>query len=107
VLLRDGRRAEAKIVPAIYHTLKTVSHVPLTIYALTAPVADAPFDDARRTNLRQYRDKLPGVAKCLADCGLADAALQRQQKLIAAGGAFLDGALENGKLTKDDLLGYV
>jgi len=36
VLLRDGRRAEAKVVPAIYHTLKTVSHIPLAIYAMTA-----------------------------------------------------------------------
>ena len=107
VLLRDGRRSEAKVVPAAYHTLKTVSHIPLTIYAMTSPVADAPLDDDKRADLRQYRDKLPGVAKCLADCGLADAALQRQQKLVAAGGAFLDGALENGKLTKDDLLGYV
>src|SRR5262245_29399782 len=57
VLLRDGRRTEAKVIPAIYHTLKTVSHIPLAIYAMTAPVADVPLDDARRAGIRQYREK--------------------------------------------------
>jgi hypothetical protein len=107
VLLRDGRRTEAKVVPAIYHTLKTISHIPLAIYAMTAPIADAPLDDAKRAVLRQYREKLPGVEKCLPECGLSDAALQTQQKLIAAAGAFLDSALEKGIISKDDLLAYV
>jgi hypothetical protein len=107
VLLRDGKRTEAKVVPPIYHTLKTVSHIPLAIYAITAPAMDVPLDDARRAALRQYREKLPAAEKCLADCGLAEATSQRQQKLIAADGAFLDGLLEKGKVTKDQLLAYV
>jgi hypothetical protein len=107
VLLRDGKRTEAKVVPAIYHMLKSVSHIPLAIYAMTMPVTDAPLDDARRAGLRQYREKLPAVQKCLAECGLANAALQRQQKLAADAGAFLDGVLEKGKVTKDELLAYV
>lgn len=107
VLIRDGRRAEAKVVPAIYHTLKTISHIPLAIYAMTAPVADMPLDDAGRAALRQYREKLTAVEKSLAECGLSDAALERQRKLVTAAGAFLDGVLDKGKLAKDELLAYV
>src|SRR5438128_906629 len=29
VLLRDGQRTEAKVIPPLYHRLKSVSHVPL------------------------------------------------------------------------------
>jgi hypothetical protein len=107
VLLRDGKRTEAKVVPAIYHTLKTISHIPLAIYAMTAPVLDTPFDDAKRADLQRYREKLPTVAKCLAECGLTEPALQRQQKLVAAAGAFLDGAIEKGKITRHERLAYV
>ena len=107
VLLRDGKRTEATVVPAIYHMLKTVSHIPLAIYAMTAPVVDAPLDDAKRTGLQQYRQKLPAVTKYLAECGLTEPALQRQQKLVTAAAAFLDSALEKGKISKDERLAYV
>jgi len=108
VLLRDGRRAEAKVVPAIYHTLKTVSHIPLAIYAMTAPVAEMPLDSVARAGLHHYREKLTAVEKCLAECGLSEATLRRQQKLVAEAGAYLGGVLEKGKIgKKDELLAYV
>src|SRR5262249_60151660 len=37
VLLRQGKRTEVKFMPERYHTLKTVAHVPLALYALLAP----------------------------------------------------------------------
>jgi hypothetical protein len=107
VLLRAEKRTEATVVPAIYHTLKTISHIPLAIYAMTAPVVDAPLDDVKRAGLQQYRQKLPAVAKCLTEYGLTETTLQRQQKLIAAAGAFLDAAIEKAKITKEERLAYV
>jgi hypothetical protein len=68
---------------------------------------DAPLDDVKRAGLQQYRQKLPAVAKCLTEYGLTETTLQRQQKLIAAAGAFLDAAIEKAKITKEERLAYV
>src|ERR1700693_1075789 len=44
VLLHNGKRREAKVVPDVYHTLKAVSHVPLAVYVMLVPLADVPLD---------------------------------------------------------------
>lgn len=43
VLIRDGQRTEAKVIPPLYHHLKSVSHVPLALYVALAPFGEAPI----------------------------------------------------------------
>src|ERR1051325_5266171 len=45
-LLRDGRRVEANVGTSIYDPVKTIAHIPLSIYVILTP-GDGAVDDDR------------------------------------------------------------
>jgi hypothetical protein len=106
VLLREGKRTEVKVIPDIYHALKAVSHVPLALYVLLAPGSDKEITEARRADLRSYRDKLLAAEKSLDGRGFTDAVRQRQETILAESRRLLDRVLETKKIAPTELLAF-
>jgi hypothetical protein len=94
VLIRGGKRTEVRAVPPVYHTLKAVAHVPLTVYVLLASTGDAPIPAGRLAELSAYRRRVAEAGKSLKGRGLSAEVLQRQDKILSASLRFLDKALE-------------
>ena len=103
VLLHNGKRREAKVVPDVYHTLKAVSHVPLAVYVMLVPLKNAPLDKECLEGLRAYRERVVQAEPSLKNRGLSEDTLTRQQEIIRAALRFLDFALDKKQVTADEL----
>lgn len=106
VLWQDGRREEVEFMPADYHNLKAVSHIPLAVYALLAPDADRRLEPAGLDELRRYRERLPAVARSLPARGWSNDLLRRQKQIVADAEAFLDQVLKEGQTSRPELVRY-
>jgi hypothetical protein len=95
VLLRDGKRTSARVIPDVYHTLKAISHVPLSIFVILPQKSDSPLGDELSARLRNYRKRVVQAQSSLADKGLTELQLHRQEEIVAASLKFIDQALEN------------
>lgn len=105
ILLRGGKRTEARVVPEKYHTLKAVAHVPLTVYVLLAPFGEGDISEPRLTSIREYRGRLDGACKAL-EGRLPEADLGRQRQIISAAREFLDGVLQRKAFKNDELVAF-
>jgi hypothetical protein len=107
LVLRYGiHRTEAAVVPARYHTLKAVSHVPLALYSLLAPAADGELDATRLYDLRRYQGQVKAAQAGLDGRGLEAAQLQRQNDLLDGCLDFLAGALERRRVGRKELTDF-
>jgi hypothetical protein len=97
ILLRGGARADASVIPPLYHRLKAVSHIPLAIYVALAPFGDAPPDEGRLGRLRELRARADEVSKALDGAGFSPEAAARSRVLLDRSAAFLDGVLADRK----------
>jgi hypothetical protein len=103
ILVHDGRRTEVKTIPALYHRLKAVSHIPLAIYVSLAPYGAAPLDAERLDRLRTFRTRVAAVLEALDQSGFLPAQSQRSRVMLARCRAFLDGVLSAGKYDPAEL----
>jgi hypothetical protein len=106
VLLHDGKRETASYMPATYHHLKAVSHVPLALYVQLAPFGEGPLSDGRLAELRSYRGLVQAAQGSLDGRGFSAAVLERQRKILTESLTFLDGVLERGRASRGDLTAF-
>jgi hypothetical protein len=93
ILIRNGMQTEVEAIPALYHRLKAVTHIPLALYVGLAPFGDAPLNDERLGWLREFRGRIEAVAKALDDAGFSPDQLSRSRTMIEGSTALLDGVL--------------
>jgi hypothetical protein len=103
VLIHEGHRTEVNVIPALYHRLKAVSHIPLAIYVALAPYGRAPLDQDRLSRLRTFKARVGAVAQSLDRSGFNAEQSQRSRSLLERCGTFLDGVLSVGKYDAADL----
>lgn len=101
VLLRDGQRADAPIIPKLYTLLKEVAHVPLTIFLLLP--AEGELSEPQRTELRAFRAQMTVGRQALAEHSLDKETRERQEKIFAASEQFLDGVLARKKVKASEM----
>jgi hypothetical protein len=106
VLLHDGRRSQVAFMPAAYHELKAVDHVPLALYTLLAPFGDGTLSDERLADLRRFRDLVVAGRDSLDGRGFSAPVLERQRQILAESLAFLDGVLERRQAGRDEVAAF-
>jgi hypothetical protein len=106
VLLRAGKRAEAKAVTARYHALKAVAHVPLAVYVMLASGAGAPLPQARLDGLKEYRGLVAKARDSLRRRSWAAGQLERQERLVNSSLKLLDSALAAGRVSAEELTAF-
>lgn len=103
VLLRNGKRSEARVIPDLYHMLKSVSHSVLAVYLLLVPYGEDEIDAERLERVRGYQKRLEALPASLEGRGLSDALLQRQRKILAEARDFLAGVVDRRKARADEV----
>ena len=103
VLVQNGRRTEAEILPPIYQALKAVAHIPFAVFLMFDQSDFQPLSDARVSELRDYRKLIVDARESLSTRGLSDAQLQRQQEIVGESRAFLNGAIEKRQVSRKEL----
>jgi hypothetical protein len=107
VLLRDGMREEVTAIPARYHELKAVAHVPLALYVLLAPAgAPAALTASRRAELRELRALLGPARASLDRRGFDAEPLARQRRLLDESRRFLDQTLAADEVSEETLRAF-
>ena len=106
ILIHEGRRMEAKVIPPLYHRLKAVSHIPLGIYVALAPYGNVPLDDDRLSRLRTFRARVATLLESLDRSGFNAEQSQRSRKLFERSGDFLERVLSVKKYEPADLTAF-
>ena len=107
VLIRaGGTREEAEVNAPLYHTLKTVAHIPLAIQVALTGV-DGALDSERRATLDALRRLIPPALESFGEHALAPDLAARQQRIVDQSLAFLDGALARGESRDAELRSFV
>ena len=101
LVLRNGeKRIQARVIPEIYHTLKTFDHLALAIDVTLAAAGDGgPIAEDVVRELREYRALLPPARERIASSGLDAEQRERQKAIVDACGEFLDSILEQRTCT--------
>ena len=103
ILVRNGKRTEAQILPPIYHSLKAVAHIPFAVFLMFDQSDFGQLTEARVAELRDYRKLIVNAQSSLGASGFSDIQLQRQQKIINDSLMFLDAAIQNRQVEKTAL----
>jgi hypothetical protein len=106
VLIRGERRTEASVNSPVYHSLKTVAHIPLAIYVTLTP-GEGPLDPERRNTLEGLRALIPPARASLAAAGLPAALVARQETIVAESTAFIDEVLARREVSGARLAAFV
>jgi len=103
VLVREGKKTEAEIQPAMYQALKAVAHIPFAVFLMFDRSDFGEFTEERVAELREYKKLIVDAESSLGDRGFSEGQLQRQHKIIDDSLAFLDAAIENRQVQKTAL----
>ena len=107
VLKKGGQRVEIHYTPAVYHVLKSFAHIPLALDVIVATRDGGGLgNDSEIAELREYRKLIENAEAALANQGLDAEQVERQRKLIAACGTFLDSVVESRKCTRADRVAF-
>jgi polyhydroxyalkanoate synthesis regulator phasin len=77
VLVYGLYRCTAHVTPDLYHTLKSISHIPLAVHALLDSRVGEFLDDQSLDDLKQYRARVTAAASGLGGHGLGTEQLKR------------------------------
>ena len=106
MLIHGGRRTEASVNSPVYHSLKTIAHIPLAIYVTLTP-GDGPLDAERLTTLEGLRALIPPARASVATAGLAAPLAARQETIVAQSMAFIDDVLARHEVSGERLAAFV
>lgn len=103
ILLHNGKRAEERCVPEIYHTLKAVAHTPVAVQVMLSPFGEGAMGADRLAGLKEYREQLAKADKALGGRGLSGEQMERSKKILSACQTFLDGIIGKELATRDEV----
>jgi hypothetical protein len=108
LVLRNGeKRMQAKVIPEIYHTLKTFDHVPLAIdVTLAAHAGETPFGEDLLNELRDYRSLFPAAGERIDRAGLDAEQRERQKTILAECARFVDSVLDKRQCLPDERVAF-
>jgi hypothetical protein len=108
LVLKYGiQRTEVRFTPAAYHTLKSVSHVPLGIYALLAFAGDGELDAPRLYDLKEFSAAVAAAPKALEGTALTPAQRERQVQLLREYQEFLDAVVKARRCDRKRLTAFL
>jgi hypothetical protein len=90
-LMKDGQRWTQPIAPALYRDLKSLSHIPLGIFAAASAWGRAPDDPQWMKRLGVLRGHAEAALATLDRVGLSEIQQARQRDMLQRSIAYVDG----------------
>ena len=107
VLRKGEQRTQARVIPEIYHTLKTFDHIPLALdVALTAHAGETPLGEDFLNELRDYRGLFPAAGERIDKVGLDAELSARQKTIIASCAQFVDSVLDRRQCSPAERIAF-
>jgi len=106
VLIRDGQRSEAEILPPMYHSLKAIAHIPFAVFLIFEQLGNDTLTDARMAELQNYRKLILAAQDSLSWRGFSDIELQRQRKITNDSLEFFDAVIQKRSVDRTQLDGF-
>jgi hypothetical protein len=100
---RNGERRVIAYTPREYHLLKTVAHIPPSVYGLFALLGEGPYDHDARQRITAYAGRLDDVGRALPAHGLSAAVAERQRHILHSSGKLLSTAVTQRQLPRAQL----
>lgn len=107
VLRRGATRREVPLIPAGYHRLKAMAHVPLALEVRLAPLAGRPLADDERKALAEYRPMIDDARLAFEKDEVHEDARLRARAIASASRALLDEVAARGAVDAEALQTYV
>lgn len=96
--LRYGSvRLTRRVTPPLYHDLKAVGHMVLSLDAMLTVWGDEKFDETRAFELRSHRGLIEKARTAIRERGLSPAQVERQEKILLATDEYVQALLKEGK----------
>lgn len=109
ILYRLGKPEEKPVViPKIYHELKSIAHLPFTLYLLLSPFADVNQDISAGAvdRLKDVGQKTAAVQATLPQAGFSEVQRARQVEILSASAALVQEVLTSKRISRARLLQY-
>jgi hypothetical protein len=106
VLVYGLYRSTAHVTPAVYHTLKSISHIPLAVHVLLDSRVGEALSDKQLYDLKHYRDLVAVAASKLGDRGLDDRQQTQAKTITDESLAFLATVVEGRRVEGKQLDAY-
>lgn len=106
ILHYRGNREEVNIISPRYSFLKSVAHIPLTVFMVLNGKTNSRIDDETREVLSAFQAAVEKAAANVDDWKLSRQSSVRQKSMIDGSLKLIDGALETGIVTEDALLEF-
>lgn len=99
VLIDHGERKKAEnFTPPIYHQLKAIAHVPLSIYLFSAARGPVPLNEGDMGELRRFRTQVAEGRRAMAALDLSPSTRAVHERILDRSLAALDSAIAAGRL---------
>ncbi len=99
----DGTMEKASCLDARYHHLKTIAHIPLSLFLMIQPYVEQAPNEALQKKLEAYRHLVEEVKGTLSSANFSPQQLQRQKDLVEKSLVFLDSCLAREQITQHHL----
>ena len=106
ILDYKGKREETNIIPAEYSLLKSVAHIPLTIFVILEGADGKALSKPTLERLNNFRKSYSIASKNLELWNLSDECLKRQHLLIDKTSQFIDEIEKAGAIDRARLMEY-
>jgi len=103
VLRKAGKRTVVTVIPAEYHTLKSIAHSTLALFTHLAFEPGQPLGEERTATLKEYHALMTAALPAVEKFGFDPDTLVRQKRIMARALEFTTKVLEAGKVSADDL----
>lgn len=109
ILFWNGTTETNRVIPAIYHSLKAVAHVPFGIFLRLEGCARethyAEPEDAM-ARLKIYQSGIAEAEAALEQAGFSPAQLSRQREIMGKSKRYLAGVINTGRAPREELLDF-
>jgi hypothetical protein len=107
VLLHQGQRTVEQYTPEVYHTLKSVAHLPLGVYVRLSEHADSDLPDVVIEALSRTRKVIQAARHKIGQVGLSERQIARQVKMLDASETLISSAIQARRVERGRLRSYV
>ncbi len=103
LLLHQDRRQEGSQVHTNYHDLKTLAHLPLTVFCLTKSLVEDPADESMQRRMQSFAESMSALDDALSVAFTEPKQVEAQRRLLEKCRALLTRAMASGRVTSEVL----